>query len=302
MTDNTTIHPASQHLAHLLDLFLFKGAPVNTDADRPVTVLVNHGYAVGYAPDRRQPLWAAYRVAGGSGVARFERPMLYYADERLEDSVRLDNTTFGKHDGVQYNVGHMVPNSAINSQFGRLAQMETFFMSNMSPQWGSLNQGVWRDLEARIHAVEEDPEREHLWTIAGSVFGDDPLVITRKDGIDVPVPEAYYCITIDPFRYPYDRSGNQDIACFVIPQDAPRRTPLETFMTTLEEIETRTRLQFMPGWASEVAQAESRETLEAMRAMRDIPQVRTRSGVRSAGAVAAATDGPPARHRLLRQL
>ena len=50
--DNTSVHPSSQSLAHLVDLFLFKGAPINNDQDRAVQILVNHGYVAGYSPDR----------------------------------------------------------------------------------------------------------------------------------------------------------------------------------------------------------------------------------------------------------
>jgi DNA/RNA endonuclease G (NUC1) len=299
MADNTHLHPSSVPLSHLLDLFLFKGAPVNNDPDRAVTVLINHGYVVGFSRDRLQPLWAAYRVAGGSGLSQFERPMMYYADERLGQTERLDNRAFGTRDGVQYHVGHMVPNAAIDGQFGRLAQMETFFMSNMSPQWGSLNTGVWKDLETRIRNVEDSPEREQIWAITGPVFGEDPPEITRDDGKVVQVPEAYYCITVDPFGYPYDRPGNQDIACFLIPQHAPRRTPLEEFITTLEVIEERTKLRFMPGWSQEVAREEARAAVRAMRGMRGATRD---AGMFQPRSVEAIVEAPAERHRLLRQL
>lgn len=249
MADHTEVHSDSKHLAHLIDLFLFRGAPQNADPDHPVQILVNHGYVLGYAPSRRQPLWSAYRVANASDAVDYDRPHLYYADERLEETARLDNGTFGRHDGIQYHVGHMAPNSAINTQFGRLAQMETFFMSNMSPQRGTLNTGVWLKLERAILNIEDVPdERDHVWAIVGPVFGDDSIVISRSDGHDVPVPEAYFCITLDPFRYPWDRPSNVAVAAFLIPQDAPSTAEPEDYLTEVPEIEARTSLTFFPGW------------------------------------------------------
>jgi len=250
MDDHSRIHPDSRHLAHLIDLFLFKGAPLNGDPDHPVTVLINHGYVAGYAPSRRQPLWSAYRVANAKQAVDFDRPHLYYADERLIDTARLDNSTFGTQDGVAYHVGHMTPNAVINTQFGRLAQMETFFMSNMCPQRGTLNTGVWLKLEDAIRNIEDMPnQRDHMWAINGPVFGDDPEKITRSDGKTVPIPEAFYCITVDPFRYPWDRPGNVAIACYLIPQDAPKsKSPLD-YEVALEKVEQRTKLSFMPGWS-----------------------------------------------------
>lgn len=249
MDDFSTLHPDSRALAHLIDIFLFKGAPLNTDAAHPVQILVNHGYVAGYAPSRLQPLWSAYRVARAENTADFDRPHLYYADTRLPETERLASDTFGAHGGVSYDVGHMVPNEVINVQFGRLAQMETFFMSNMCPQARGLNRGAWLRLENAIRKIEDMPrQRDHVWAITGPVFGENPVQIPRSDGRMVPVAEAFFCITIDPFRYPWDKPGNQTIACFLIPQNVAAGAPLTDFLKDLTEIEAATGLRFMPGW------------------------------------------------------
>ena len=246
--DNTTIHPDSAHLEHLVDLLVFKGRPQNNDDQNEVVVLVNHGYVVGFSPSRLQPVWAAYRVAGFDRDVDFDRPHLYYEDTRLQEDWRIGAQTFGTHDGVRYHVGHMVPNEVINRQFGRLAQMETFLMSNMSPQRGSLNTGVWLSLENAIRNIEDTPEKDHVWAIVGPIFSDAPDTITRPNGKQVPIPEAYYCITVDPFRYPWDRESNVDVACLRIPQDAPGGTSLDTFVADVADIETETSLTFFPQW------------------------------------------------------
>lgn len=246
--DNTTIHPASAHLEHLVDLLVFKGRPRNNDDQNEVVVLVNHGYVLGFSPSRLQPVWAAYRVAGFERDLDFDRPHLYYEDTRLQDDWRIGAQTFGTHGGVRYHVGHMVPNEVINRQFGRLAQMETFLMSNMSPQRGSLNTGVWLSLENSIRNIEDTPDRDHVWAIVGPIFPDDPDTIARPNGKQVPIPDAYYCITVDPFRYPWDRESNVDVACLRIPQDAPGGTPLDTFVADLSDVEAETNLSFFPQW------------------------------------------------------
>lgn len=278
MGGQTTIHPTSQDRQHLIDLFVFKGCPVNNDPDRDVVVLVNQGYVVGFCPERLQPVWAAYRVAGSSRDVDYDRPHLYHDDTRLAENLRISAQTFGKVDNIQYHVGHMVPNEVINRQFGRLAQMETFFMSNMCPQTGSLNTGVWAELESKIRNIEDTPDKDHVWAIAGPIFGTDPTTIDRPAGLKVPIPDSFYYITIDPFRYPWDRRSNVDVACFIIPQDAARHTPLDSFITDLTEVEAATKLGFFPQWPAPVP-----------------------------GVAAAAPPGPlmapmGLRHRLLRQL
>ncbi len=251
--DNTTIHPSCSNSEHLIDLLMWRGAPENLDEDRPVNVLVNHGYVVGFCPDRLQPLWSAYRVAHADADVDFERPLLYYDDMRLDAEHRIGRKTFGKLGGIQLNVGHMTPNEVINRQFGRLAQMETFLMSNMSPQYASLNQGVWLKLEDSIRAIKDDPDRDHVWAIVGPVFGVDSPSIFRGVGKYVPVPESYFCIVVDPKYYPYDIPSKVHLDCFIIPQNAPTDSRPEDYPATREEIEAATNLEFFGSWGRELS-------------------------------------------------
>jgi DNA/RNA endonuclease G (NUC1) len=280
MTDHTTIHPSSQPMAHLIDLIVFKGAPQNQDAQRPIQILVNHGFVVGYCAERLQPAWTAYRVALATRDVKYDRPHLYYDDPRLAAAERIGPQTFGKKNNIAYHVGHMVPNEVINLQFGRLAQMETFFMSNMSPQRGTLNTGVWAKLENAIRNIENTSERDHVWCIVGPIFGDDPDTLDRAGGKKVPIPDAYFCITVDPFRYPWDRRSNVDVVAFRIEQDEDKWTPLDELVVDVATIEAQTNLRFFPNWGG--------------------------AGPAAAGAAAAAGAHDPARvasrHRILRQL
>ncbi|KIC22424.1 DNA/RNA non-specific endonuclease [Leisingera sp. ANG-Vp] len=246
--DNTVIHPACAHQSHLVDLHLWRGAPQNLDGDRQIQILVNHGYIAGFCPERMQPAWVGYRVAYASQDVDYDRPLMYYDDTRLDENLRVGRRTFGKLGGVQLNVGHMAPNEVINRQFGRLAQMETFLMSNMSPQYGSLNSGVWLELEDAIREIKDEKGKDHVWALVGPIFGDDPASIRRGHGKYVQVPEAYFCIVVDPHSYPFDTPSKVHMDCFIIPQNAPRRAGPEDFPATLEEIEEATGLRFFESW------------------------------------------------------
>jgi hypothetical protein len=50
--DHTTIHPLCASQAHHIDLHLWRGAPQNLDETRPIQILVNQGYVVGFCPER----------------------------------------------------------------------------------------------------------------------------------------------------------------------------------------------------------------------------------------------------------
>lgn len=246
--DHTTLHPASANRAHHIDLHLWNGAPENTDEDHPVQILVNEGYVVGFCPSRLQPAWSAYRVATADDDVDYKRPLLYYDDMRLPEEHRIGNGTFGRlADGTQLNVGHMTPNEVINRQYGRLAQMETFYMSNMSPQYGAMNRGIWATLEGAIRSMEDfGDEKGHVWVIVGPVFDGGTDSVSRGSGKHIPVPDAYFCVTVDPENYPYKRESNCIIDWFLIRQ-SDTGNPLDC-TSSKQEIEQLTGLRFFPGW------------------------------------------------------
>lgn len=251
MPDNSRLAEASKSIEHLIDFFCFRGKPENVDEENEVIVLVNHGYLVGYSPFRKQPLWAAYRVAEARRDVDYERPHLFYDDKRLTDLDQVGTWGFGSVNGERYDRGHLVPNFAINTQFGRLAQMETFFMSNITPQQANTNRGVWQTLEKRI-ILEYAATSEHVWVYTGPIFGENPQHILRPRGIRIPIPDSFYAILVDPFRYPHDEVRNVRFLILEIPQDAGYvALDEEAFSVTIQSIEARTKLNFFPTLSSE---------------------------------------------------
>lgn len=287
--DHTTIHPLCESQAHRTDLHLWRGAPQNLDETRPIQILVNDGYVVGFCPERLQPAWSAYRVAHADDDVDFDRPLMYYDDMRLDEEYRIGRKTFGKIGGVQLHVGHMTPNEVINRQFGRLAQMETFLMSNMSPQYASLNQGVWLKLETAIRQIEDKPKkRDHVWAIVGPVFGDEPASVYRGHGKHLPIPEKYFCIIVDPHHYPHDTLSRADIDCFLIPQIASPSSYPEDYPATLEEVEKATNLKFFASWGRDLPLGLAMQ--EEQRSESRIMQVLQRKRMESSSADGGVTD------------
>lgn len=263
MADFTTIHPLSAAMAHHLDLHLWRGAPQNLNPDRPVQILINQGYAVGFSPKTLQPAWSAYCVAHADQAVDYLRPLHYYSDVRIDPAQRLSNRTFGKIGAIPLNVGHMTPNEVINRQYGRLAQMETFLMSNMSPQYEVLNQGVWAKLEQSIRDVQTMQGGDYAWVTVGPIFGADPDHVSRDGGKLVPIPEAYFAIVVDPVKYPYDTPATVTLDCFIIPQTAPRDSRPADYPSTREEIEERTGLRFFDSWGRTYTLGQELETSAA---------------------------------------
>ena len=60
----------------------------------------------------------------------------------------------------------------------------------MSPQYASLNSGVWLKLETAIRKIKDDPEKDHVWAIVGPVFDDEPASVYRGQDKYLPIPHS----------------------------------------------------------------------------------------------------------------
>ena len=246
--ENTVIAEACRDDVYLLQLFCLGQLPHNKNIE-PIKVLINHGYVVGYSEMRRNPIWTVFKASGLSSgsVFRFERSQFFSRD--LRTVAQVHGQTFGGG----YDRGHMVPNFVIANQYGSLAQMETFLMSNMCPQKADLNQKSWAQLEKFVTLLAE--ERDHVFVFAGPIFGDDPQLVERGESRKIQIPDAFYKIIVDTdreFTINFDTGSipKVEIISYIFPQDTPADADFrdrEKFGASVDEIEERTGLDFFPG-------------------------------------------------------
>lgn len=79
------------------------------------------------------------------------------------------NPACDDYKGSGFDRGHMVPRSDMNRSL--VAIVNTFFLTNMTPQYPNVNQGVWARLEDWARAWAKVSGWVHI--ISGSVFDDN---------------------------------------------------------------------------------------------------------------------------------
>jgi endonuclease G len=211
-------------------------------------VLSNIGYVAGYSDALGNPLWAAYRVEDIElNQASPPRPDGFVPD--LRTVARIEPQAYNNSG---YDRGHMAPNYAIATRYGEHAQEETFQMSNICPQRHALNAGVWKQLEQRI-ATNYAGRFGEVWVVAGPVFGAKPEKLRRR----VAIPESFYMIVVD------ESDGRVRAEAFIFPQEAPASMRMDDCLTSIDEVERRTGLDFLGDLPDEAENA-----LEAKRVER----------------------------------
>jgi len=122
----------------------------------------------------------------------------------------------------------MAASATVDSSYN--AMMESFLLSNMTPQIPGFNRQGWRYLEADIRDWVN--ERGELYVVTGCMFdGDHPVI-----GNGVGVPTHFFKVVYDPI--------NQDAIAFLVPHRDISKGDLPGFIVSVDEIEQRTGLDF----------------------------------------------------------
>ncbi|PTX92323.1 DNA/RNA non-specific endonuclease [Opitutus sp. ER46] len=216
------------------------GLPISK---RPAVVLENTGYAVGFSEDLIDPLWAAYYCGPYATFENGKRPNRFSTDDRVCEAAQLKHEDYNRPPGnPTYDRGHMAPNYAIATRYGRTAQLETFKLTNIVPQRSSLNQKTWKALEAEI-ARNFAPVCKGVWVTVGPIF-EEP--VTRYNG-KAAMPAAFYCIIVDRTD-----AGKLRALALTMKQSVTGVRRLGDFLTTIRAIEQSTGIDFFAGLPDDV--------------------------------------------------
>ncbi|MFM8332983.1 MAG: DNA/RNA non-specific endonuclease [Candidatus Methylumidiphilus sp.] len=209
------------------------GEPKASDWKNPFTLtrtLRNHGFMLGYSDLRGNPLWVTYALSAPAEGARLKRPSRFTADWRGINRVSHDDYT-----GSGYDRGHMAPNHAISALYGRDAQMDSFLMTNVTPQKPNLNERLWERLE-EVELDQFAKQFGKVWVVDGPIF--DPPSERLPSSWRVEVPDAFYKIIVAP--------GAKKMLAFIMPQAVRGDEPLDHYLVSVDTIEKRTGLDFFP--------------------------------------------------------
>lgn len=193
----------------------------------------NSAYMVGYSDVKGNPLWVVYKLTNPSENAQhLKRPERFNTDWRNLGLISSDNYT-----NSGYDRGHMAPNHAIALLYGKQAQVETFLMTNITPQNPSLNQKLWQRLEEMELEIFAPKFRE-LWVYTGPLF--DAKAKYLKSSQFVEIPDAFYKIYIGVAM-----DGNLSALAFIVPQNAKANDRIEKYLVSIDDVERLSGFDFL---------------------------------------------------------
>ncbi|MGS2744190.1 DNA/RNA non-specific endonuclease [Halomonas sp. LS-001] len=195
-------------------------------------VMRNDGYLLGWSDVRAGALWVSYQLAAVDDASIGSRPG-FSADWRTLWPIGTNS-----YSGSGYDRGHLAPNYAIAAVHGRQAQVDTFLMSNMSPQTPGLNRQLWQRLEEAVmdHFA---PRFDQLQVITGPIYAEGFSNVMDRVGF-VEIPIAFYKIIVAP------APEAPSALAFIMPQNVQGNEPLDDYLVSIDEVERQTGLNFFP--------------------------------------------------------
>ena len=212
------------------DSVLFAGLPVRRSSPAPkdIVVLDKGEFKVGWSPSLRHPVWVAYHVPAVAISEAGKRPGF------KQDKDAANSPTAAHYAKTGYDRGHMAPNYAIATRFGREAQNRTFLMSNVTPHTPRLNRGVWRDIEHRIAELWTHRWGE-IWVIVGCI-SNEPRKLADTD---IDIPTRFYQVVVA-------QNGNEIRAmAMLVEQNVPWKAWPTRYLVSIDELEELTGFDFL---------------------------------------------------------
>jgi endonuclease G len=190
-------------------------APYGFPQTAGVSAICRQAYLVGYDAAAKLPKFVTYELTPPNALGCVARTNAFAADQSVPGGATPDD-----YAATGYDKGHMAPDGDLS--WDTQVEFESFLMTNMSPQAGSLNRGIWKLLETSVRGWSVQLNQSYTIYVGGVYDAND-----KKIGKGVVVPHAFYKIVINnqtnqvagwmfPHTAPYPNLGN-DLTKFRMP-------------------------------------------------------------------------------------
>ncbi len=142
--------------------------------------------------------------------------------------------------GSGFDHGHIIPSA--DRQYSKEANYQTFFMSNMQPQYNRFNSKLWSDMEAQVRKWSpkaESNNKDTLYVCKGGTIDNEEQILKRIEGKQI-VPKYYYMAMLMK-----NAMGYRAIAFWALHENVDRSGDnLANYVISIDELEAKTGIDF----------------------------------------------------------
>ena len=188
--------------------------------------------------------WSCYQMYKGYGgnAGRYEGNPQYPFDEDLQT---IENKTgikmYWDEDlfrGSGYDHGHICPSA--DRLYSKLANKQTFYLTNMQPQYPKFNQKLWADMEDRMRKwIDRGASTDTMYVCKGGTIDSEENIIERIKG-ELIVPKYFYMAILYK-----NAEGYKAIAFWALNENVDRKgDDLKKYIISIDRLEELTDIDF----------------------------------------------------------
>ncbi|AHH03393.1 Endonuclease [Borrelia nietonii YOR] len=118
--------------------------------------------------------------------------------------------------------------------FSKDAMLDTYFLSNISPQQREFNSGIWLKLEQLVRkwAIL----KEKIYIVSAGILTENKGFIGKNK---ILIPKNFYKIVLS-----LNNNNAYDILAFIIPNEKAQDSELKNYVVNVNLIEDKTKIDF----------------------------------------------------------
>jgi len=153
-------------------------------------------YSLEWDADKKANRWTCYQLHAGNSMENVDRGDNFMQDPDIPSE---DQPTLANYKGSGFSRGHLCPSADRLCSSDQNAQ--TFYLSNMQPQWQNHNGVLWANLEALVrNTFNADTYRDTLYIVKAATIDNDSQIYTPEEvtaidsdsKFDYIVPKYFY--------------------------------------------------------------------------------------------------------------
>ncbi|WP_192021773.1 DNA/RNA non-specific endonuclease [Shewanella sp. WPAGA9] len=188
--------------------------------------------------------WVAYKVTPNS-IDGPSRSRSWKSDPNIASAYTLEASDYkDAHAILQTDRGHQVPLASFSNTS---SWSQTNYLSNITPQSSNLNQGPWVRLETAVRNLARSGKQ--VYVVTGPLYEYYFSTLPQADE-NHRIPSGYFKVVAT-----ISHSGYVKASGFIMEQNSGRNDYYCNKEVTIDQVESRTGLNILPGMSNSKAYA-----------------------------------------------
>ena len=226
---------------------------VKGDANNLIIVHKATGFGVNYSLEwdctKKAQRWCCYQMYAGNSTVNWNRKSWeqtswkgdpFQEDTKIPEQYR---TKLSDYSGSGYQRGHICPSA--DRLYSQQVNEQTFYLSNMHPQIGTFNTGIWEKMEEQVRAWNVNTFRDTLFVCKGGTI-DKTAQIKGYTRSGLLVPKYFFMAVLCKQYSSKDKKWNyKAIGFWIEHQNSPiSGDKISNYVVSIDELEKNTGIDF----------------------------------------------------------